>query len=368
MKSHRLKDFILKLVMLASFTLGALIFSYPFISNIINNYYDQIIIKDYTREFNKKSALERNKLSEEMILRNEEILANNNFASLGIVDDPFSDVNSIDQNYGNEYYQEHLLGAIYIPKINVSLPVFDETNNALLEKGATLLQGTSYPIGDQTKHSVITSHAGLPNKKLFTDLTKVDYEDIFYIEVNDEIMAYEVFEIKVVLPEDIDSIKIRAEKDIVTLLTCTPYMINSHRLLVSGERVEYKPEDKEVIETIKNYHSKRLGYIALIILVLISVLFIRLFFIKRRVLLKFSIKDLEYQDGDKFSLYNKDKHLLDEALSEESIVDFSYVKKDDYYIKSSFDNDYKIIAKVVRGKFEVYYLISEDKRIRIDVK
>lgn len=368
MKSHSVKEFILKIVMVSSFTLGALIFSYPFFSNVLNNFYDQIIIKEYTSEFNEMSALEKNKLAEEMMIKNEEILANNKFNSLGIVDDPFNELSSFNQNYGEDYYKKHLLGAIYIPKINVSLPIFDETNNALLDKGATLLQGTSYPFGDKVKHSVITSHAGLPNKKLFTNLSKLDFEDIFYLEVNNNILAYEVFEIKVVLPEDIDSIKIRANEDIVTLLTCTPYMINSHRLLVTGRRVEFNPNDKEVIESIKNYHNNRLIYVLMIILTLLSLIFIYLFFFKRKFLLKFSISNLNYQNGDKFSLSNKNKDLLDEVFAKDGIVDFNYVKKSAYYIKSSLDNDYRIIAKPVKGKMEVYYLISEDNRIRIDLK
>ncbi|MGO3607855.1 MAG: class C sortase, partial [Pseudolactococcus laudensis] len=123
---------------------------------------------------------------------------------------------------------------------HVSLPIFDETNNELLEKGATVLQGTSFPIGGKGTHSVITGHTGLPEKKLFTDLEKLKKGDLFYIEVSGKKLAYRVERFKTVLPTELDSLKIEDSSDLVTLLTCTPYMINTHRLLVTGVRVGFE--------------------------------------------------------------------------------------------------------------------------------
>ncbi|MDY4306844.1 class C sortase [Enterococcus mundtii] len=147
-----------------------------------------------------------------------------------------------------------------IPKINVSLPIFDQTTTKLLEKGACLLEGTSYPIGGKSTHAVLSSHRGLPQAKLFTDLPQLKIEDHFYIEINGQYLAYQVDQIKTVAPTETEALQIQENQDLVTLVTCTPYMVNSHRLLVRGHRVAVEPEEiKESLEKVKR--AKRTAFL-----------------------------------------------------------------------------------------------------------
>ncbi|MDT0901799.1 class C sortase, partial [Staphylococcus pseudintermedius] len=120
--------------------------------------------------------------------------------------------------------------------------MFDTTNDLFLAKGTSLLEGTSYPTGGKSTHAVISGHRGLPSAKLFTDLPDLKKGDVFFIEINKRTLAYEIDQLKVVEPTETEDLLIEKDKDLVTLLTCTPYMINSHRLLVRGHRIPYTPK------------------------------------------------------------------------------------------------------------------------------
>lgn len=133
-----------------------------------------------------------------------------------------------------------IMGYIQIPKISVDLPIYHGTSEEVLEKGVGHIQNTSVPIGGNSTHSVLTGHTGLPNAELFTRLDELVVGDIFYIHVLNDILTYKVYEIKVVLPDNIDELRITSGEDLVTLVTCTPYGVNSHRLLVKAKRVEYE--------------------------------------------------------------------------------------------------------------------------------
>ncbi|MGX7351938.1 hypothetical protein RU97_GL002559 [Enterococcus canis] len=258
MKKDDKINFGLKVIMALLFLTGAAVFSYPFVVDSLNNFIDQQMIAKYQQEANERNAAQRDQLIEEMAQKNAEMSHSTNIPGMGLVEDPFEDAVADAGNPGREYYEEHTLGAIYIPAINVSLPLFDETNDLLLQRGATLLQGTSYPIGGEDSHSVITGHTGLPDKKLFTDLEKLKKGDMFYIDVLGEKLAYKVDSFKTVLPTEIDSLVIQPGRDLVTLLTCTPYMVNTHRLLVTGYRVPYEEEMAQAIQKAQNYHKYRL--------------------------------------------------------------------------------------------------------------
>ncbi|MHC5248886.1 class C sortase [Enterococcus sp. LJL90] len=249
-------EFILKLLMSFLFLAGVAVFSYPFVVDGINNVLDQYRIASYQKEI-AADEKQQQKLAE-MKQQNADSSKKSYVPGMGEVVDPFEAAvsNTIDPT--REYFESHTIGAIYIPAINVSLPLFDETNEALLEKGATHLQGTSFPVGGNNTHAVITGHTGIPEKMLFTDLDKLNKEDKFYIDVLGERFAYQIFEIQVVLPEEIESLAIREGAEIVTLLTCTPYSINSHRLLVTGKRIPYRAAMSQEIKQAGSYHSKRL--------------------------------------------------------------------------------------------------------------
>lgn len=134
------------------------------------------------------------------------------------------------------------IGYVVIPKINVKLPIYTGTNERVLQKGIGHMEGTSLPIGGESTHAVLTGHRGLPSAKLFTNLDELKKGDKFYIKTIAGICAYEVFRIKTVEPSDFSQIAIEDGVDLASLLTCTPYMINSHRLIVTGRRVPYNGE------------------------------------------------------------------------------------------------------------------------------
>lgn len=138
-----------------------------------------------------------------------------------------------------------MMGTLEIPCIDIDLPIYHTVDAEVLEKGVGHLQETALPVGGVNNHTVLSTHRGLPEAKLFTNLDKMEIGDEFYIRIFDRVLAYRVDQIKVVDPDNTKYLKPEKGKDYVTLLTCTPYGINSHRLLVRGERTEYVEEKKE---------------------------------------------------------------------------------------------------------------------------
>lgn len=135
-----------------------------------------------------------------------------------------------------------MMGYVSIPKINVKIPIYHTVKEEVLQTAAGHLEGSSLPVGGENTHAVLSAHRGLPSAALFTDLDKLKEGDHFLVAVLDEILCYEVDHISVVEPEETEALQIEEGKDLVTLLTCTPYGVNSHRLLVRGHRVEYVEE------------------------------------------------------------------------------------------------------------------------------
>ena len=139
-----------------------------------------------------------------------------------------------------------VMGYIEIPIIGVTLPIYHGTDEAVLQVAIGHLEWTSLPVGGESSHCVVSGHRGLPSAKLFTDPDKLVVGDIFMFRVLDEILTYEVDQIMIVEPHEVESLKIEEGKDLCTLITCTPYGINSHRMLVRGHRVENQEEAKTV--------------------------------------------------------------------------------------------------------------------------
>lgn len=147
-----------------------------------------------------------------------------------------------------------MMASIEIPKISVNLPVYHGTSGGVLESGIGHLEGSSLPIGGTGTHAVLSGHTGLNTAKMFTDLTELTQGDLFFIHVLGDTLAYEVCEIHIVVPEDTSRLLIQDGSDLVTLVTCTPYGVNTHRLLVTGKRTEYTEEIHE--ETVKKGSSE----------------------------------------------------------------------------------------------------------------
>lgn len=170
-------------------------------------------------------------------------------------------------------FNDGMMGYLSIEKIGVNLPIYHGVSEGVLQKGIGHLKGTSLPIGGKSTHAVLSSHSGLPNAKLLTDLHKLKKDDEFVISVLGEDHYYKVNQIKVVLPKEVEDLKPVENKDYVTLFTCTPYGINTHRLLVRGERVYKNTKDNN------NSKEEVKKNVILTILKLVIILFIIIFII-----------------------------------------------------------------------------------------
>ena len=131
-----------------------------------------------------------------------------------------------------------IIGYVKIDKIGVELPIYHGTSNEVLNRGVGHLEGSSLPVGGESTHSVMSAHRGLPSAKLFTDIDRLELGDTFQIIILDQVLTYQVDQVKVITPREIDNLQIIEGKDYCTLFTCTPYGINTHRLLVRGIRIE----------------------------------------------------------------------------------------------------------------------------------
>ncbi|EME8072335.1 class C sortase [Enterococcus faecium] len=242
-KKRKLLDLLMLFLLLS----GIGILAYPFVSDALNNYLDQQIISHYQQQAVKENEEVMAKIQENMTKKNQQLAKEG--GNLGA--DPFTKKKEPVKK-DRTYFEKHTIGILTIPKINVNLPIFDQTTMKLLEKGACLLEGTSYPIGGKSTHAVLSSHRGLSQAKLFTNLPQLKIKDHFYIEINGQYLAYQVDQIKTVEPTETEALQIQEDQDLVTLVTCTPYMINSHRLLVRGHRIVVEPEEiKESLEKVK---------------------------------------------------------------------------------------------------------------------
>lgn len=252
-------DLFLKLSIAVMFIAGFLIFMYPFVVDSINNFVDQQRLAKVEEQMEVRSEKEKKQRLARLEKENKELRTI--IPGAGSFEDPFESSLRGTRSPRKEYFEKHMIGAIFIPEINVSLPVYDETNDFLLDKGATVLQGTSFPVGGKSTHSVITGHTGLPEKVLFSDLDKMGKRDKFFLHIEGKKLAYQVDRIKIVKPEEFDALKIEKGRDIVTLLTCTPYGVNSHRLLVTGHRIAYPVQAAKKINETKKYHRRRVFYL-----------------------------------------------------------------------------------------------------------
>lgn len=236
MKRIDIRKFLFVAVLLV---ISVCLFAYPFVSNYMFEHGADDKISTMSKDMAKKSHAEDYAEEIQKARKYNEIIANGHVK----LTDPFiADMNASDGSDYNSLLSmtdDNAMGYVDIPVIDVKLPVYHGTSDEVLKKGAGHLEGTSLPVGGPSTHSVITGHTGLSSAKLFTDLTSVKKGDYFFLNIMNHKMAYKVDQIKVVLPSELDDLAVVNGKDYCTLLTCTPYGINSHRLLVRGYRVDY---------------------------------------------------------------------------------------------------------------------------------
>ncbi len=235
------------------FVAGLLVMLYPVISNAIsvNNY--NHVIKDYKNVVDNGNRTKYKKMLEEASLYNSSLTSSSILDAFS-----YQDVeNSTDYLNILNIDQSGIMGYISIPKIDVKVPIYHGTNSKVLQKGVGHLEGSSFPVGGSSTHAVLSAHRGLPSSKLFTDLDQMEKGDVFHIYILNEVFTYQVDQILVIEPSSTEPLMIQEGKDYVTLVTCTPYAVNTHRLLVRGTRV--MPEEQtEKIEITKKMDSSDL--------------------------------------------------------------------------------------------------------------
>lgn len=231
-----MKQRLMTILIILLFVTGIGIMSYPFVSNWLNQLSQSKAIENYKTAV---STLDEDMVAEE-IKRADNY--NKNLISNVILTDPFDE--SALAETTKEYQSllninDGIMGYIEISKISVNLAIYHGTSSEVLIKGVGHLEGSSIPVGGMGTHTVVSAHTGLPSARMFDRLTELEIGDVFYIEVLDVTMAYKVDQIKVVEPDNVSDLGIKPDKDYATLITCTPYGVNSHRLLVRGYRIPY---------------------------------------------------------------------------------------------------------------------------------
>ena len=218
---------------------GMFLLAYPSVADYWNSFHQSRAIASYQETVDKLNREEDEKLWNEAVEWNKKLAANYT-GPYTLTDSEMAEYNSILDVTGTG-----IMGYVTIQKIRVKLPIYHGTDEANLQVAIGHLEWSSFPVGGEDTHCVISGHRGLPSAKLFTDLDKLVEGDTFTITVLTQTITYEVDQILTVLPDDMEALKREEGKDLVTLITCTPYGINSHRLLVRGHRVENEAEDKK---------------------------------------------------------------------------------------------------------------------------
>ena len=234
------KGLINKIISFMALLCGIIALSYPHISQYLSEKNSTQAINEYTQKMKQLTVEKQEEMWKEAEEYNENLTGSP-------VHDPFVPGSGIvmPDNYYEVLNVGGTMAAIEIPKINVNLPIYHGTNEKVLNKAVGHMEGSALPIGGKGLHSVITGHTGLAHAKIFTDLTELVEGDCFYIKVLGRTLAYEVDQIAIINPAQTEYLKVVEGEDHVTLLTCTPYGINSHRLLVRGNRIPYDPSKKE---------------------------------------------------------------------------------------------------------------------------
>lgn len=223
-----------KAIIIILFVIGLGVFSYPIISNMLAAKVHQTAISDYQHTVVELDDKKKRELTEEGIAHNDK-LADEPTEFI----DPFANGsnNSGNKSYYDALSVDPLMGRLEIPGIGADLPVYHGTNDDVLAKGVGHLENSSLPLGNKGEHSVLTAHRGLPSSKLFRHVDDMTVGDEFTIQILDELLTYKVFEINIVLPDETDWLQNDERKSLVTLLSCEPYMIDTHRMLITGELV-----------------------------------------------------------------------------------------------------------------------------------
>ena len=242
------------------YIVGVLLCAFPLLSSIYTGVEQNNMLSTYKSEV---TATDTQTIKKQVELAHEynEALFQISNSSVG---DMSTDILS-DESYNSilDITGKGIIGTIEIPKIDVNLPIYHGTDDDVLSNGIGHLQNSSFPVGGENTRTVLTGHRGLPNAKLFTRLDELKKDDLFYIRVGNKTLAYQIYKIEIVKKEEApDVLGIEEGKDLATLITCTPYGINTQRLILTGKRVPYNPKKKKAISP-KRMSLREIAFTAL---------------------------------------------------------------------------------------------------------
>lgn len=242
------------------YIVGVLLCAFPLLSSIYTGVEQNNMLSTYKSEV---TATDTQTIKKQVKLAHKynEALFQISNSSVG---DMSTDILS-DESYNSilDITGKGIIGTIEIPKIDVNLPIYHGTDDDVLSNGIGHLQNSSFPVGGENTRTVLTGHRGLPNAKLFTRLDELKKDDLFYIRVGNKTLAYQIYKIEIVKKEEApDVLGIEEGKDLATLITCTPYGINTQRLILTGKRVPYNPKKKKAISP-KRMSLREIAFTAL---------------------------------------------------------------------------------------------------------
>ena len=277
-----------KIVIILIFLAGLSLLLYPLVANQWSNHRQKQLISNYESVVADKEAAGNIDYAAEM----KKAEAYNDALLPSILPDSFAVAEAqteADSSYENSLNiaGDGMMGIVEIPKIDIKLPIYHGTSDEVLQKAAGHLEGSSLPIGGENTHAVISAHRGLPSASLFTDLDQLEIGDHFLIHVLDETLCYEVDQILVVDPEDTSALAVEDGEDLMTLLTCTPYGVNTQRLMVRGHRVPYEEQTVADEQTPLSGLSLHTNYLLWVIVgIVVTGVFILILFIREKKLQK----------------------------------------------------------------------------------
>lgn len=306
---------------------------------------------------------------------NETILKQAEKYNLKIVDNYIQESFIEEREASDEYLgllnieSDGIMGYIKIPKIDVEIPIYHSTSSKSLQKGVGHFEGSSLPVGGKNTHAILSGHRGLPSSKVFTDLDQLKKNDMFYIYVLDKILAYKVDQIKIVKPSETKDLNVIDGKDYVTLVTCTPYAINTHRLLVRGKRVDYDENVLNNIKVSKKITAPDIIFIGGLIIAFIIVIFTirKILKINRRRKVRSSsttkkvITSKENNTLDKKQDKDKENYTIDKKQDKDKETNSKKIDTDNLSINKLEEKEIELLINKINSKKENNNLNKNDK-------
>lgn len=264
MRFRKFKENFVTAILIILLLVGLSLVLYPTVSDYWNSFHQSKAVASYLQDVEDMEESKKDSLREEARVYNEKLPQNVT---------PSLQVSGYDKTFYNETFKvskSGIMAYIEIPKLNTTLPIYHGTDETVLQVAIGHIPGTSFPIGGKGSHAVVSGHRGLPSARLFTDIDHLVEGDIFLIQVLDETLTYQVDQILTVLPQEVSALRVDPNQDYVTLTTCTPYGINTHRLLVRGHRVANLKGDVRVVSEASQVEVLLIApFIAILIFVVI---------------------------------------------------------------------------------------------------